>query len=229
MKLLMLSDLLIGARPLPPQWGQRLHSLIVDLRVDGVWLLGNILAGEVGVPAIFSDHCLLDIFGPQGWLSRISHTYPIHWQPATHDRFVLDPDQAGNCSRYLPNITFHDMPVLLVPEGRPTRIVVMDGWQPRFWPNEKVTLRQRLAGVKPLAGRARTLVAYDAIRCKAKEYAEDGKKNIQNHPEAWAVVHGGNFPYWGTFDGFGAGCPGGREWTVLVDLDCRELSGLVKI
>jgi len=235
MRLLVFSDWLLGSKPLPPGFGQRIHSLVVDLRPNALWFLGNTIDDRVGVQAAFVDHDVLDTFGQNGWISRLRFTYPIHFMPTGHDRFLLDPEWSTTVQRYLPDVTLHDMPVLLMPEGRPTRIVVMDGWQPRFWPNEKVTLRQRLAGAKPLAGRARTLIAYDAIRREAQEIAEDGKKHIQNHPEAWGVVHGGDFPYWGCYGGdettpaFYAGCPGGREWVVLVDLDCRELSGLVRV
>jgi hypothetical protein len=227
MRLLCLSDLLVGSRPLPPQYGQRLHSLVCDLRPDALWLLGNVLDGRAGTAALFASADVLEFLG---WLNSISRVCPVHWLPSRHDRFVVfDSGWDGVVNRHFPAVQMHDAPMLLVPDGRPVRVVLMDGWQRRFWPRETPTLRQRLAGVTPPSGHTRRLIAHEAIRRTAREIAEDAHSNIASHPDVWGVIHGGDSPYFGTFDGFAGGCPGGQEWCVLIDLEQRELSGLVRI
>lgn len=227
MRLLLLSDLLVGSRPLPPQYGQRLHSLVRELRPDALHLLGNVLDGRVGTAALFASAEVGEFIG---WLNSISRLCPVHWMPSRHDRLPELWDRVLRST-----VHRHDAPMLLAPDGRQVRIVLMDGWRRQFWPSEKPTLRQRLAGVTPLAGHARTVIAYDAIRRTAREIAEDAHANIAGHPDVWGVIHGGDSPYWGCFGSgettpaFYAGCPGGQQFAILCDLDNRELSGIIKV
>jgi hypothetical protein len=226
-RLLVLSDLLLGSRPLPSGYGQRLHALVCDLRPDTLWLMGNVLDGRVGTAALFASAEVGELLG---WLNSIARLCPVHWMPSQYDRLpVFDSGWDGVVNRHFPTVQMHDATMLLVPDGRPVRVILMDGWQRRFWPSETPTLRQRLAGVAPLAGHARTIIAHDAIRRTAREIAEDAHANIAGHPDVWGVIHGGDSPYFGTFDGFAGGCPGGQDWSVLLDLDQRELSGLIRL